>query len=100
MVIQSVLAHFHHSECGQIAKADRMQTFDRGCQSLLLADCHLPEIARNVTRARYAARPRGMWRWSRLLPVHRLPAESGLCFTWRAVHALQDRHRIDIDIAG
>jgi hypothetical protein len=71
MVIQNVPAHFHFRERGQKSKAERMKTSYRGCQSPLVADYHLPNIAQDVTRAQVVTCPRGLWRGSGLLFAHR-----------------------------
>jgi threonine synthase len=70
MVIQSELIHLHSPECGKEFEADRMQTSCRGCQSPLVADYHLQDIARNITRAQMVTRPRGLWRCFELLSAH------------------------------
>jgi threonine synthase len=68
-IIPSFLSHLECPECHREFKADRLQTYCQDCQSPLLARYDLTDAARAITPGKIKARPRGIWRWSELLPV-------------------------------
>jgi threonine synthase len=57
------------SECGIHYNPEEIQTFCKNCNAPLLAHYELEKIRDQVSREQIAGRPRGMWRWSELLPV-------------------------------
>ena len=65
----SYLSHLECPECHQKFKADQIQTYCQDCQSPVLARYDLPAAARAINPRLVADRPRGIWRWSELLPV-------------------------------
>jgi len=67
---ESLLAHLECPECGAHFDADKVQTFCVDCRSPLLARYDLERVRSQTTRDLFAARPRGLWRWAELLPVH------------------------------
>jgi threonine synthase len=56
-------------ECGKIFDPETLQTFCSACNSPILVKYDLHSIKSSLTPAIIAARPRGLWRWSELLPV-------------------------------
>jgi threonine synthase len=66
---ESALLHLECPECRRIFEADKLQTFCPDCQSPLLARYDLQRAGRSLTPQSVRARPRGLWRWSELLPV-------------------------------
>lgn len=68
-IIPSFLSHLECPECHREFKADHLQTYCQDCQSPLLARYDLTGAARAITPGKVKARPRGLWRWSELLPV-------------------------------
>lgn len=67
----SALIHLECPACRRKFNADRVQNYCELCQSPLLARYDLGKIARQVNRETVSARPRGLWRWSELLPVRK-----------------------------
>ncbi len=65
----STLTQLECPECGRIFEADRLQTFCAECKSPLLACYDLASARKTLTAQALAGRPRGLWRWSELLPV-------------------------------
>jgi threonine synthase len=63
------LTHLECPECHRKFDADRVQTICKECQSPLLACYDLAAAASSINPAQISARPRGIWRWSELLPV-------------------------------
>ncbi|HCC78625.1 MAG: threonine synthase [Chloroflexi bacterium GWB2_49_20] len=68
---RSFLTHLECPECHREFNADRVQTFCQDCQSPVLARYDLTAAARSFNPAGVALRPRGIWRWSEILPVRR-----------------------------
>ncbi len=67
--VVSYLANIECSDCGSLFSADEIHTFCPDCQAPLLVNYDL-EAARNyIDRDKIRIRPKGMWRWSELLPV-------------------------------
>lgn len=67
----SFLTHLECPECKREFVADRLQTFCQDCRSPLLARYALQDAARAISPDKIKARPRGIWRWSELLPVRK-----------------------------
>lgn len=67
----STLSHLECSECGKHFDAHRLQTFCPTCQAPLVARYDLPKVARQLRPEMVTGRPRGLWRWTELLPVQR-----------------------------
>lgn len=65
----SFLTHLECPQCQREFKSDRLQTYCQDCRSPLLARYALKDAAKTITPAKIKARPRGLWRWSELLPV-------------------------------
>jgi threonine synthase len=57
------------SECGKSYNPHTIQTFCLDCQAPLLALYDLDKARSTLDRDAMRLRPRGMWRWSELLPV-------------------------------
>ncbi len=66
--MRSTLSHLEGSESGGTYDADRPQRLDAADRPLL-ARYDLEVAARTLTPEALRARPRGLWRWSELLPV-------------------------------
>jgi threonine synthase len=64
------LTELQCSECGKLFDPGVIQTYCQDCQAPLLALYDLEKASRNLDREAFRARPRGMWRWHELLPVH------------------------------
>ncbi len=67
----SYLLDLHCSNCGKSFDPKVVQTFCIDCKAPLLAEYDLAAIKNHVDRQEISHRPKGMWRWSELLPVHR-----------------------------
>jgi threonine synthase len=67
--LPSALSHLECPECGKIFNADEVQTFCADCRSPLLARYDLDSARKTLTREAVSARPKGIWRWSEILPV-------------------------------
>jgi threonine synthase len=65
----SFLSHLECSVCGNHFDAARLQTFCPACQAPLLAQYDLPAARQTLDRDQIQRAPRGMWRWSGLLPL-------------------------------
>lgn len=65
----SHLSHLQCSGCGREYDHREIHTFCPDCQSPLLAVYDLAQTRQSVDRDEIARRPKGMWRWSELLPV-------------------------------
>ena len=70
---ESALTSLECPECGKVFNADEVQTFCQDCRGPLLARYDLSAARTTLTRESLAARPKGIWRWSEILPV-RAPA--------------------------
>ena len=68
---ESALTHLECPECGRKFNADRVQRICEDCCSPLLARYDLRKVASSVTPKQIATRPRGIWRWSELLPIRK-----------------------------
>jgi threonine synthase len=69
--IESCLTHLHCPECGRHFPADDLQTYCHDCLSPLLADYDLEALRSRFSPQMVRQRPRGIWRWSELLPVRK-----------------------------
>ena len=65
----SYLSHLQCSGCSREYSHREIHTFCPECQSPLLAVYDLAQTRQSVDRDEIARRPKGMWRWSELLPV-------------------------------
>ena len=65
----STLTHLVCSECARQYDPQELHTFCHACNAPLLAQYDIAAAGRTLTRASVAARPKGMWRWSELLPI-------------------------------
>lgn len=70
-MLESALTHLECPECGNKSDADRVQNFCADCLSPLLARYDLNMVAASINRTQITSRPRGLWRWSELLPVRK-----------------------------
>lgn len=66
----SYLTNLSCSVCGQGFSAHTPQTFCSVCQAPLFAQYDLAAARSNLDREAISRRPRGMWRWQELLPLH------------------------------
>jgi len=66
----SLLSHLECSLCTHPFPADIVQTFCKDCQAPLLAKYDLEAARSRLDRNDISRRPRGLWRWQELLPVH------------------------------
>ena len=66
----SYLTHLTCSNCGKSFDVNQIQTFCIECQAPLLASYDLEIVRGSVDREAIYPRPKGMWRWSELLPVY------------------------------
>lgn len=57
------------SDCGTRYSTREVHTFCPDCQAALITRYDLTAARRHLDRESLRARPRGMWRWSELLPV-------------------------------
>lgn len=58
------------SACGTSYNPDVIQTYCPECQAPLMAQYDLEAARKHLDRDEFIRRPRGMWRWHELLPVH------------------------------
>lgn len=65
----SLLNDLTCSQCGKSYDFNRIQTYCPDCHAPLLAHYDLTKARQCLDRDGMSARPRGMWRWSELLPV-------------------------------
>jgi len=70
---ESALTQLECPECGRVFNADEVQTFCLDCRGPLIASYDFSAARTTLTREALRARPRGIWRWSEILPV-RAPA--------------------------
>jgi threonine synthase len=66
----SYLKFLQCSSCATSFPVDIIQTFCYACQAPLMARYDLSSAYRDLNRDQFRNRPRGMWRWQELLPVH------------------------------
>jgi len=57
-------------ECGGEFDPNQVQTFCRQCNSPLLVRYDLSRLRSSLSKEQFSSRPRGLWRWAELLPVH------------------------------
>lgn len=69
VVVQSRIADLQCPECGKSFDAGRLQTICQECNSPLLVNYNLTELATWLSPNQVNARRRGLWRWAELLPV-------------------------------
>ena len=65
----SYLSHLQCSGCGKEYPHEILHTFCPACQSPLLSIYDLKSAKQHLDRDEISRRPKGMWRWSELLPV-------------------------------
>ena len=68
----SFITYLQCYSCGNHFDSEKIQTYCPDCQSPLLARYDLITARENLDRDEIRHRPRGMWRWQELLPVHDL----------------------------
>lgn len=61
--------HLECSDCGQTFSTREVHTFCPDCQAAFVTRYDLTSARQHLDREAVCARPRGMWRWSELLPV-------------------------------
>lgn len=66
---QSYISHLECSDCGAHYSPNAVHTFCPDCQAAFLSRYDLTAARVHLDREAVRARPRGMWRWSELLPV-------------------------------
>ena len=66
----SYLNYLECYSCGNHFDPEKIQTFCPDCQAPLLACYDLDAAREKLDRDEFRHRPRGMWRWRELLPVH------------------------------
>lgn len=69
---KSYLSKLQCSNCGDYFDSNQVHTFCIECQTPLLARYDLEAVKHSVHRDKFYNRPKGMWRWHELLPVHNL----------------------------
>lgn len=69
---ESTLLYLECPECKQAFNSSVLQTICTQCQSPLLARYNLQSARATLTRENLRLRPRGIWRWSEILPVSKL----------------------------
>jgi threonine synthase len=81
MQMESTLTHLECPECGQKRNHRRIQTICADCNSPLEAKYDLAKAAKTLSPELARQRPRGIWRWTEVLPVlkaeHRLTLGEG-----------------------
>ncbi len=68
--MESTLTYLECPECGKHFDAKRLQTFCEDCNSPLVAHYDFDKARRFLDPKTAAARPRGLWRWAEILPMH------------------------------
>ena len=66
----SFLTHLECPTCKQSFSSEIVQSFCHDCQSPILAYYDISSAREKLDRNEIASRPRGMWRWHELLPLH------------------------------
>lgn len=66
----SYLNHLQCSNCKREFPSEQVQTYCSDCQAPLLAVYDLDSARKEFDRDAFIRRPRGMWRWRELMPVH------------------------------
>ena len=66
---ESTLTHLECPECGNSFNADEVQTYCLECRGPLMARYDLAAAKKTLTREALKTRPKGIWRWSEILPV-------------------------------
>ena len=67
--MRSYLSHLQCTETGETYSADEPHSLSPGAQKVLYPRYDLDAARREVDRASFAGRPRGMWRYFELMPV-------------------------------
>jgi threonine synthase len=70
---ESAMIRLECPECGKVFNIDETQTFCQDCRGPLFVQYDLSRAGQTLTREALRLRPRGIWRWSEILPV-RAPA--------------------------
>jgi threonine synthase len=65
----SALSHLVCTACGARHDADKPARLCTACGKVLFAQYDLERARRTLTKEAVAVRPRGMWRWTELMPV-------------------------------
>jgi threonine synthase len=65
----SYIKNLSCSSCGKLYGIDQIQTYCPDCKAPLMANYDLISLKRKLDRDSVSRRPKGMWRWSELLPV-------------------------------
>ena len=65
----SALIQLACPECGAVFDAGTVQTICKSCDSPLLAQYDVAQLAQDYSRVEMSHRPRGLWRWAELLPI-------------------------------
>lgn len=66
----SYLVNLYCSNCGKSFDPDLIQTYCTDCKAPLFASYDLVSIKSRLDRDALSHRPKGMWRWYELLPIH------------------------------
>ena len=74
----SYLTHLECPICKERFPSDEVQSFCHPCQSPIIASYDIPSAKQQLDREELHRRPKGMWRWHELLPVHDLAHLSSL----------------------
>ena len=67
--MQNFVLHLECSDCGTRYSTREIHTFCPDCQAALITRYDIKSARQHLDREAVRARPRGMWRWSELLPV-------------------------------
>ena len=67
--MRSYLSHLQCTDTGETYSADEPHSLSPGAQKVLYPRYDLDAARREVDRASFAGRPRGMWRYFELMPV-------------------------------
>lgn len=70
--LESAMTRLECPECGRVFNADVVQTFCPDCRGPLLAKYDLSSAQKTLSREALSNRPKGIWRWSEILPVRAL----------------------------
>ncbi len=65
----SYITHLKCTDCGREYSASAINAYCPVCHSPLFSIYDLENARKNLRRAQFAQRPRGIWRWHELLPV-------------------------------
>lgn len=67
--MKSYLTHLECPECGKHFLADVLQTICTDCNSPIFACYDLESVQKSLIKEEVRQRPKGIWRWTELLPV-------------------------------